>query len=333
MKHFNQISKLNVLVTGANGLLGVNTVLELLSQGYNVKGFLRDKNKFPDFSHKNLELIEGDILDYKPLCWAMKNVQYVIHIAAATSQNMLKYKDYKKINYDGTINTMEAAIENGVQRFVYVSTASTIGIGDLNDLGNESRKIGPPFDKSFYAISKLKAQEYIAKQKHKIEVVTVNPTFLIGAHDSKPTSGKIILMGLKKRFVLCPPGGRNFVGVKDVSNGIVKALKHGENGELYLLANENLTYRQFFEILRSITRDKFLILELPKPVLLVIGYFGNILRRFKVRTNLSTENMKAICSNNYYSNKKAKTELDIAFSPIEESINEAVKWFIKYDYI
>ncbi|MFG6686300.1 NAD-dependent epimerase/dehydratase family protein [Mariniflexile sp. HNIBRBA6329] len=331
MKKSDIVSKSTVLVTGANGLLGVNTIMELLSQGYSVKGLLRDKKKFPAFEHENLELIEGDIMDYKCLCSSMGNIKYVVHIAATTSQSVLNYEDYRKVNFEGTKNTIEAAIINNVQRFIYVSTASAIGFGSLDNLGSESHKIRDPFDKSFYAISKLEAQEYIAKQKHRIEVVTVNPTFLIGAYDSKPTSGKIVLMGLRKRLVFCPPGGRNFVGVKDVSKGIIKALEKGKNGQLYLLANENLTFKQFFQLLRTITNGKYLILELPKPVLLTIGYFGNMLRWLKIRTSLSMENMKAICSNNYYSNNKAKTELRIAFNPIGEAINEAVKWFVKYN--
>ena len=46
---------------------------------------------------------------------------------------------------------------------------------------------------------------------------------MIGAFDTKPSSGRIILFGLKIRLVVCPPGGKNFVHVKDVSKGSWKA--------------------------------------------------------------------------------------------------------------
>ena len=86
-------------------------------------------------------------------------------------------------------------------------------------------------------------------KKNEIEVVVVNPSFMIGAFDSKPSSGKIILLGLNKRFILCPPGGKNFVCVRDVSKGILAALKEGTNGEAYLLANSNMPYIHFFKLL------------------------------------------------------------------------------------
>ena len=51
------------------------------------------------------------------------------------------------------------------------------------------------------------------------------------------------------------------------------------------------------------------------------------MRLLSIRTQLSIENMKILCIDNYYSNKKAKMELKIKFSPIEDGINEAVDWF------
>ena len=70
-------------------------------------------------------------------------------------------------------------------------------------------------------------------------------------------------------------------------------------------------------------------IKLSKNLLLFIGLIGNLIRKIGIRTSISVENMRALCIHNYYSNKKAKTELGLSFNPIEDGINEAVDWFKK----
>ena len=319
--------KLKVLVTGANGLLGTNTIIELLSQGYYVKGFLRDKNSFVGGNHKYLELFEGDILNNSDLNKAMLNCNYVVHTAGVTFQKFLKYNDYEKVNVQGTINVMEAALQNKLKKFIYVSTSNVFGFGSLNSLGDESIPMKLPFSKSLYAKSKQKAQNYVMAKRNHIDVVIVNPTFMIGAFDNKLSSGKIILMALKQHILLCPPGGKNFVCVKDVSNGIIHAINYGVNGEAYLLANQNLTFKAFFRIVKKQTKAKFIMLQLPKCMLMLLGYLGNCAIYFGLKTHFSVENMKCLCINNYYSNSKAAVELKMVFNPIENGITDAAEWF------
>jgi nucleoside-diphosphate-sugar epimerase len=320
-------SEERVLVTGANGLLGTNTIIELLNQGYHVTGFLRDKKSFVGSSHHNLEFVEGNILNKDDLNRALINCKYIIHIAATTDPKLSKYSDFEKINVSGTINVVETAIEKNLKRIIYVSTANTFGYGSLDSLGDESKQMMSPFIKSNYSKSKKEAQDYVLTKKNEIETVIVNPSFMIGAYDSKPSSGKIILIGIKKHILLCPPGGKNFVCVKDVSKGIIAALNQGSAGEAYLLSNANMSYRLFFKLLRNHTKSKTIILQLPKLVLLIVGWIGNCMRFVGFKTQFSLDNMKILCVKNYYSNTKAKEQLGISFSPIESGLLETIDWF------
>ena len=316
-----------IFITGANSLLGVNTILELLNQGYQVKGFLRDKSKFIDYKHENLELVEGDILNKDDLRNSLSDCKYIIHVAAATDPKLSKYRDFEKVNVEGTKNITEAAIQNNLIRIIYVSTSNAFGYGTLDNLGNESKPMMHPFINAYYAKSKKEAQDYVLTKKNEIEVVIVNPSFMIGPFDSKPSSGRIILMGLKNQIVFCPPGGRNFVCVKDVSKGILSALISGTNGEAYLLSNKNMSFNSFFKLLHNQTNSRTIILQLPKAVYLMLGYFGSGFRLLGFKTQFSLDNMKALCVKNYYSNTKAKERLGLSFSPIENGISEAIDWF------
>ncbi|WP_370476998.1 NAD-dependent epimerase/dehydratase family protein [Tamlana flava] len=319
-----------ILVTGANGLLGTNTIMELLKQGFMVRGFLRNRNNFVGPTHQNLELFEGDITKVNHLNEALRDIDCVIHTAAITGQHILDYKDYYKVNVEGVENLVFASIKNKVRRIVYVSTAGQFGYGTLEDLGNESIEIKQPFKKQFYVKSKKEAYDFLQTIKNEIDVVTVNPSFMIGAYDSKPSSGKIVLMGIRNRLVFCPPGGKSFVCVQDVSRGAVNAMIHGNSGESYLLANENLSFEQFFKRLRKLSKNNMIIIKIPKLIMISLGYFGDFLRYLKIPIQLSTANIRLLCVNGFYSNTKAKNELGVQFSPIENGILDAVHWFSKH---
>ncbi|MFO7999601.1 MAG: NAD-dependent epimerase/dehydratase family protein [Marinilabilia sp.] len=317
----------DVLVTGANGLLATNVIMELLTNGYKVRGLLRNRNKFMAPGHKNLEIREGDISDPRALDDHTQGVEHIIHVAAITAHHLTNYTTYRQVNAEATEQLLKAGLNHGVKKFLYVSSANAFGFGDLARPGNETTPIRPPFSGSFYAQSKLEGQQRVMKYSDKLHVTVVNPTFMIGPYDGKPSSGQIIRMGYRKKIIFCPPGGKNFVNATDAAKGVVAALEKGKNGEAYLLAGENLTYKEFFRKMSDITSNRAVYITLPAFVLYLAGYIGNILQKSGIKTPLSLTNMKMLCVRNFYSNHKARKELNLEFGDIEEGIRQAIRWF------
>lgn len=314
-----------VFVTGINGLLGTNLCHDLLNSGYNVTGLVRNKLSYKGNQHKNLNLIEGQLFD--DFSTLLKSIDIVIHVAATTDQSLLNYADYWKVNCNATIQLYNAAILSKVKRFIFVSTANTLGFGTFNKPGTENSKVNALFKQSYYAKSKIEAENYLLKNRYKIETVIVNPTFMLGAYDTKPSSGKIIVMGWNKQIVFYPPGGKNFVHVKDVSSGIINAIDKGISGEKYLLANKNLSYKEFFKTLNRITNQQPIMIKIPKQLLIIAGYFGNILRKLHIKSSLSLTNTKILCIENYFSNNKSIEHLNITYQPIDKAITDAIDYF------
>ncbi len=317
---------MNVLITGANGLLASNVIVQLIKNGHSVRAMLRDEKNFIDFKHPNLSFIVGDITNYNDLELAINGSDYVIHAAAITSLDLLYLTDYHETNVLATKNIIELCIKNNVKRLVYVSSATCFGYGSLNNLGDESKTIKYPMSKMFYSLSKKEAHILVNNSSKELNVITVCPSFMIGTYDTKPSSGKIILMGLKK-VIFCPPGGKNFINVKDAANGVISALKNGECGQSYILSNENLSYKEFFKKVIKQSKSKSLIVPIPKGFLFIGGVIGEILRFFKIKTSISIASLNALTVKTYFTNAKAKKELKIDFSPIEEGISEAIEWF------
>ena len=314
-----------VCVTGASGLLGTNVIIKLLQNGYSVIALVRKKSSWLGQESENLKLVETDFSS--DISTILKDVDHIIHIAAEIRQNLLKYDEYKKVNYDITLNLLVQAEAAGVKKFLFVSTANTLGYGNTAFWGTEKAPQLYPFTHSLYAQSKLAAEDHLLQNGKATEVIILNPTFMIGAYDSKPSSGKIIFWAWKKKLVFYPKGGKNFVHVEDAANGMLKAIDKGKNGEKYLLANENITYKVFFEKINRITRQKPLMIPIPNKVLSFLGLVGDGLRKVKIKTNLSRSNMKALQVCNYYSNRKSVEELGICYQPIDGAIEDAIEYF------
>lgn len=317
-----------VLVTGANSFLGTNVVIELINRGYSVRALVRSSNKVLD--EANIEIFNGNIAYIEDVISAANGCSYIIHIAAVTNQNLLKYDEYETINIGGCKNVIIAAKENAVKRVIYVSTANTMGYGTIEKLGNETSPMLPPFTKSMYAKSKQAGQDLMlaASKQGDFDVVILNPTFMLGRYDSKPSSGKIILMGYKKKLQFIPSGGKNFIYVGDAATAVCNSISMGRNGEKYLLSGVNMSYKEFFNLLNDVTGYKSSFITLPPTMLKSIGYLGNLLRKCGLEVAFSKSNMDILCITNYFSNEKAKREIGLPETSIKNAIEEAIEYFI-----
>lgn len=317
---------MKVLVTGANGLLGHHVVMELLQRNLNVRILVRSTSKIK-FDMKRVEVKKGSFADKQAITEAAQNCDAIIHIAAITDTNLLKYEDYEKINSDATHQLLQVASELNIKKFVFVSTCNTVGYGNHNHLADETYPIQYPFTRSFYAQSKLKAEILCANYAQNNHLIIVNPTFMIGNYDTKPSSGALVLMGYKKRFLIIPNGGKNFVPVKDVAITCCNALTMGISGERYLAAGVNLSFKEYFQLQKRVGGYQQKIVVVPDFMLKIAGYVGDILRFAHIKISVCSRNINQLLIQEYYTNKKAKKELLLPESSLELAIDEALEWF------
>jgi dihydroflavonol-4-reductase len=326
---------MKALVTGANGFLASNVVRELNRRGYSVRAMVRSTADLRSLPGTDYELFYGNITNIIHTVEAAKDCDVVIHTAADTSQHHTNAEFYMRTNVLGTFNMLEAALKNNVKRFIYVSTANTFGYGTKSNPGNENMPVKYPFTSSGYAMSKMKAQELVLEYANsgKLETVVVNPTFMIGPHDTKPSSGKIITRIYNKKFVLVPPGGKNFIHVADVASGICNAIDKGKTGSCYLLANENLSYSEFYTKLSKVAGKPFYQIKLPSGLLNTIAVLAKLATNSGFKSDLSPVNARILCVDNYFSSSKAVNDLMLPQTPVDIAISDALEWFRQYGYI
>ncbi len=151
------------LITGGAGFIGSNIVEALLKMGYEVRcldnlstGHIENIQPFMD--NPKFTFLENDIRDLEACKRATDGVSFVCHEAAwgSVPRSIEMPLLYEEINIRGTINMMQAARENGVQKFVYASSSSVYGDSTIlpKQEGQEGNVLSP------YALTKKTDEEY-----------------------------------------------------------------------------------------------------------------------------------------------------------------------------
>ncbi len=325
-----------IVITGANGFLGSHLCRTAYRAGYAVKAFVRHTADLTNIKDIPCEIFYGDLVQKEDIKKALHGCSIVIHAASVTKQWNVSFEEYEKINFTTTKLIVQVALEQKIEKFIYISTANTLAPGSKQYPGTELNSFGLAYLNSGYINSKYLAQQYILEQvlTQNLPAIVVNPTFMVGGNDYKPSSGQLLLYSMYKRIVFSPPGGKNFVHIQDVCHGILSAVTKGKNGDCYLIAGENLTYEEFFKSRQSKTDCKQTIITIPSFILKLTGLAGSLVESITGKSRkLNYTTARLLCINNYYSGKKAERELGIKYSPISDAIEEAVSWFKENKYI
>jgi len=328
--------EMKILVTGADGLLGSNLVRELLGRNYDVTALVQEQKVYPTLADLPINMVIGDLLDPISIHKAMNNMEIVIHCAANTSMFPPRQEIVNRVNLNGVETIISACKQNQVKRLIYVGTANSFGSGTQTNLGDETKAYNAEKYGLDYMDSKYKAQKIILEEvaNGSLDAVVVNPTFMIGPFDSRPSSGTMLIGIYNKKVPGYTLGGKNFVAVKDVAVAIANAITMGEKGECYLLGNANLTYKMAFEKIAAIAKVSAPRFKLSTPMVRLYGRFNSqIGHLFKFSPAVSHELAILASEEHYYTSAKAIKELEMPQTPIEDAISEALTWFIENNYI
>ncbi|GAB3008237.1 NAD-dependent epimerase/dehydratase family protein [Niabella terrae] len=328
MEH--QSREKRVLITGATGLLGANAAIFLYRQGYAISVLVRRDADLGVLEGLPCSYVYGDITRQEDVLVAVAGSDIVVHAAAVTRQWGIDRKTYEQVNIEGTRHVIHACLEHGVQRLIYISTANTLAPGTMEHPGTELGgfslfSIGAPYIDTKYVAEQLVMEHIISRN---LPAIIIHPTFMIGPYDSKPSSGALLQYGLHNKFVYCPPGGKNFVHVADVCHCIAEAIRHAPIGERYLVAGENLSYRDFFIKLADCSGRRPRLIRLPAFLLMLAGVAGSIIRRFRGNScRLHYGTARLLCLQNYYNGNKAARTFGLKYRKTEQAITDALDWF------
>ena len=239
-------------------------------------------------------------------------------------------------NLAGTEAVLREARRADVSRLVYVGTANVFGFGTRQNPGDETRPYAGQHYGLDYMDSKRAATDLVlrAVAQEQLPAVLVHPTFMLGPQDAKPTSNALLLEIYGQRLPGYPPGGKNYVHVRDVAVATVNALSQGLVGESYILGNENLSYQAAFQLMARVLQVPPPRWPLPAGLALLYGEICDVKARLTGQPAQLNAAMAAVANDgHYFSVQKARTELALPQTPIEQAVAEAMVWFKAQQYV
>lgn len=319
------------LVTGATGFVGEHLAKELVRRGEAIRALVRKTSDTATLEAMRVELAYGDITDKESVAAALKGCDRLYHVAAVFEWWLPERRKYYQINVDGTKNVLAAALEAGVSRVVYTSTAETIG----EAMGERKTETTPHrgYHLSAYARSKyLAEQEAMRLCKMGLPLVCVNPTTVYGPGNFKD-SGRNIIDFLKGRL-----GGQfgsymSFVYIDDVVNGHILAMEKGRLGERYILAgDEDILMRDWWKLIAELSGVHKIPKELPGWQVRILAFASEALSAFTKKPPMISRGNARLCLYGLRAdNTKARTELGMNFTPLREGLIRTIQWYRERD--
>ncbi|MBL0219167.1 MAG: NAD-dependent epimerase/dehydratase family protein [Myxococcales bacterium] len=319
-----------VAVTGASGLLGGNLVAALVGAGHEVVALRRGTSKVSQLDDLAITWREAALGDVPALTRAFEGCAAVFHCAASLGVIREIKPEMRETNVTGTANVIAAVLAANVPRLVHTSSVVAVG------LSTDGRPCDETATWNFeqeglidaYAITKRQAEDLVNAAHDRLDAVIVNPTYMFGPRDAKPSSGRMILDVVRRRAPGWTPGYNNFVDVRDVARGMIAAWHRGRRGERYILAGHDMSYGDVFKTIARVAGVKPPRFAVPHAAAWLFGKWGDFLEaRGKEPLANSTTIRYAYTDKFRFKSEKAATELGYTFGPLEPAIADALAWF------
>jgi dihydroflavonol-4-reductase len=330
------------LVTGASGFIGGHVVRALLTEGAEVRAFVRPASGSASAAHTleglDVERFEGDVTDADAVRSAMADVDVVFHLAARYALHRRDSDLTKAVNVAGTRVVMEAALAASVERVVYTSSVAAVGLPTEDGTpADESVWADPceaagPYEASKYASERL-VQRMVAQQE--LPAVVVNPSAPIGPLDFKPTpSGQLIVDAANGALpAYLASAGLNIVHVSDVAAGHVLAWRRGEVGQRYILGNlqGNLTLREIADRAAKVAGRRGPRRSIPYAVAMAYAQADErVLYRFRGGVvHAPIAGVRLARHRMWFDCRRAVDQLGLPQTPLNDAFADAVRFFVE----
>jgi dihydroflavonol-4-reductase len=319
------------VVTGGAGFIGSHLVRLLADRGERVRVLDRPGVSVDHLPADRIDFVPCDIRDEAAVARALRGCGVVYHLAANPQLWTRRRVDFHRVNYRGTVHVLTAALRAGARRVLHASTESILtrrrqagAIAETQDVPARD-VIGP------YCRSKFRAERYAFHLAAAgAPVVVVNPTLPVGPGDrgrSPPTQMMLdFCLGKRSAYL---DADLNLMDVRDIADGMTRAVERGRPGVRYLLGAENWSVKSVFDYLATRTGLPAPRWRVPYPVALTAAYVSEFVADAVTGTipAATVTGVKLTRRRMTFDASRSLTELGLVPRPVSGSIDEAVAWF------
>ena len=307
---------MKAFVTGGTGFIGERVVERLRARDDDVVALVRSPQKAGRLRELGCELVEGDLTNGDAIRQGVQGCDAVFHIAAIYKVGIpsSERESMFETNVGGTELVLDAAIDNGVDRIVHVSTVGAFG-NTKGKIVDETCERDPVF-LSCYDETKSRAHELALERiAAGAPIVIVQPSGVYGPGDHSEIGGQIEQARRGKLPAISFPDlGVNMVYVDDVADGIVLAHDRGRTGESYVLGGEITRLRDLLELAARMAGRKPPRFEIPTGLIKLIAPAGPVIGKLSGLPPNFRELISASDGVTYWA-KHDKASAELGYSP------------------
>ncbi len=320
---------MKAVVTGATGFLGGHVTRLLAERGDEVRITYRNPERLKHLKGIDFKRAKADVLDYKAMRRAMKGHDVLFHTVGFVGSNPTEL--VWRMNAHAPVVAVEAAAAEGLRRVVLTSTISAIGPTTNGRPANEQTEYPRDWLGLAYPDSKHEGElaAIEAGERHGIEVVVVNPAYLLGVPIDREqpgeTSTRTVGNYLRCRLPGVIDAPMNFADVVDAAQGHLLAADKGVPGERYILGGENMSWPELIDHVAAVSGINCPVMVMPPQTARV----AQIREAMKLPSALPAEGFGLMSKDWRFSSEKAKRELGYTSRPIDETISDTVDWYLE----
>lgn len=327
-------SSLPVAVSGAAGFIGSAVVQKLVGAGRRVRALLEPgalTTNLDGLDPAKVERVTVDVCDYEGMARALDGVSAYYHLAAIYKVWTPDPTAIYRVNLEGTTTSLLAARAASVPRVVYTSSIAAVGLSGTDRPADERQPFNLFDVANDYILTKYLSERIaIDFAASGMPIVIVNPAFPFGPRDRAPTpTGKMVLSVLRGEVPGYGAGGFCAVDVDDVAAAHVAAESRGRVGERYILGAHNVTFRDFLHLVARIGGVSPPRLYIPAPVGRALASAMELWsERVSQKEPLATRKGVAYLQRSvFFDCTKAREELGLPVTPLEETIERSIRFF------
>lgn len=327
---------MKILVTGGTGFTGKALVRRLLDDGHQVVALdFQEGLKTEELRDWGAEVVIGTVTDKGVVDRCMQGVDIVHHLAAAFRQLNVPNSYYWDVNVQGTKNVLEAALREGVKKFVYCSTCGVHGNVE-HPPGNEDSPINAA---DYYQQTKYEAEPIVKEYQHKgLETTILRPAAIYGPGD--PERFFMIFKRVNKGMFPMFGNGKTLyhpLYIDHLVDAHVLAQERGKGvGEAYLIADEH--YLEIETLVQKAAMALDVDVKIPHfpiaPVIIVGHICEKVCKPFKITPPIFPRRVDWYRQNRAFSIDKAKR--DLGYAPnvsIDEGLRRTAAWYRQEGYL
>lgn len=316
-------------VTGGGGRLGNVLVRQLRARGDSVKVLEPGTTVPTSLSGVDVELVRGSVLDSRAVEALVEGTDVVFHLAAKVDLDRDRDGSIHAVNVEGTRVVAQACLGRGV-RLVHCSSHHALERRPLDEPLDERKPLALD-EPCAYHRSKARAEQIVQElvRERGLDAVVTNPGSLVGPYDFEPSMiGRALLDLYHRRIPILLEVVSDYVDVRDVADGILRAAEKGRAGERYLLTGDVLELKDIVALWGELTS-----VPMPQRVLpLWVGWtmvpFTILVARLTGKSALFTPGvLRASVSNRVVSHAKATQELGFQPRSVQAALAGALEFY------